>query len=215
MKINSRAIALLSLFTAMVFAGNVSYSRIGVGVGTGKIQVDDKLKPGTIYRLPSLVVLNTGDEESEYEVGIAYHEQQSQIKPPKEWFSFSPDKFNLKPGEGKNVDIKLNIPVKTVPGDYFAYVEAFPAKKSTTQSGASVGVAAATKLYFTIVPANYFQGIYYRIVSFWNINQPWSGRVATGIAAVLALIIFKKFFRIELNLKNPKKETGSTDKTNE
>ena len=49
---------------------------IGVGVGTGKIQVTEKLKPGQIYILPSISVLNTGDEKGNYKVSIAYHEKQ-------------------------------------------------------------------------------------------------------------------------------------------
>lgn len=54
----------------------LALARIGVGVGIGKIVVDQPLKPGLIYTLPSLPVLNTGDEPAEYGVSIEYHEGQ-------------------------------------------------------------------------------------------------------------------------------------------
>ncbi|NMC09344.1 hypothetical protein GYA44_03450, partial [Candidatus Microgenomates bacterium] len=57
--------ALLLLLPSFAYAG------LGVGIGTGKIVVDEKLRSGVIYNLPSLTVVNTGDEESDYSVSVA------------------------------------------------------------------------------------------------------------------------------------------------
>lgn len=171
-------------------------------MGTGKIQVEDKLKPGTIYELPPLTVLNTGDEESDYEVSVSYHEKQPQIMPPNAWFIFSPQKFHLEPGKAQTVEIKLDLPVRTEPGDYFAYLEGHPAKKG--QSGnTTIGVAAAAKLYFTVVPANVFEGVYYKVASFWKVYSPWPQRFLLLAAVILLLRIFGKFFNIQIGLKKP------------
>ncbi|GAI84689.1 unnamed protein product, partial [marine sediment metagenome] len=202
------------LFFLFLLFPNTAFAKIGVGIGTGKIQVDEDLKPGIIYELPVLTVLNTGDEESDYEVSVAYHSKQPELSPSKDWFVFSPQKFHLKPGEAKNIEIKLNLPIRTQPGDYFAYLEGHPAKKS--QSGStSIGVAAAAKLYFTVVPANFLQGIYYKLVSFYKVYSPWPRRVVIALAVLLAIVAFKKFFNIKINLKRPEDKNPNDNKKDE
>lgn len=203
--------ALVSLLL-IITSKEVIYAKIGVGVGTGKIQVTQDLKPGQIYLLPSITVLNTGDENAFYNVSVAYHEKQPEFMPPKEWFTFEPNGFELEPGKAKVVEIKLNVPIKSVPGNYFAYLEATPDKKHT-DGQTSVGVAAAAKLYFTVSPANFVEGIYYRTISLWKLYEPWTSRVAYGLGAVILIVLFKKYFRIELNTKKQNK-LETKDETN-
>lgn len=178
----------------------VVMAKIGVGVGTGKIQVDQPLKAGLIYTLPPLTVINTGDEPSEYGVGIQYHENQSEIRPLKEWFSFEPPNFYLEPGKVQVVQIKLTLPVMGAkPGDYFAFLQGFPVKK--VQAGStSVGVAAAAKLYFTVAPANIFVGIYYRVVSLLTLYSPWSYVILAVIIAALLIFLFRRFFSFNIGI---------------
>ncbi len=194
---------LIVLFFSVVFLfPSQVLASIGVGVGTGKIQVDEKLKPGIIYELPPLTVINTGDEASEYEVNISYHEGQPELKPQESWFILSPKTFQLEPGATQVVDIKLNLPIRAEPGNYFAYLEGHPFKKSVS-GNTVIGVAAAAKLYFTVVPANPIAGIFYKMISFWNVYAPWPQRVAIGLVVVIALAFFKKFFNIQVNVKKP------------
>ncbi len=84
-------VLVILLWSVSFFSSSV-WARVGVGIGTGKIVVEDKLKPGEIYKLPSVAVLNTGDEPGEYEVGITYHEKQPELLPPEGWFNFKPPK---------------------------------------------------------------------------------------------------------------------------
>lgn len=199
---------LIGLVFLFLLFPSVAFAKIGVGVGTGKIQVEDKLKPGIIYELPVLTVLNTGDEESDYVVSVAYHNKQPEFRPSQDWFIFSPQKFHLEPGKVQIVSIKLNLPLRMQPGNYFAYLEAHPAKKAES-GNTTIGVAAAAKLYFTVVPANFFQSIYYKIVSFWKVYSPWPQRVTVAIAVALAIIAFTKFFNIQINLKKPEVKNKS------
>ncbi len=179
-----------------------AYAKLGVGVATGKIVVEDKLKPGVIYNLPVLTVLNTGDEEAEYEVGVAYHEKQPELQPAEKWFEFSPTTFFLKQGEAQKVEMRLNLPIKIEPGNYFAYVEGRPIKKSE-KGQTSVGIAAATKLYFTVLPANPILGLYYKAVSIWKLNQPWSLRIVIGLGIIITYFLLHKYlgFQISFNKK--------------
>lgn len=200
-------IAVLFIFAFSLLVHPIM-AKIGVGVGLGKIEVDEQLKPGIIYELPSLPVLNTGDQPSNYVVSVAYHMDQEQIKPDAEWFIFTPKEFRLEPGEVKMVGVKLNLPLKVEPGDYFNYLEAAP--KETQENGTtSIGVAAGTRLYFTVVPASFFHGIYYKLVSFWRVYSPWPQRVVIFLGVAFALVLFKRFFNIEINVKKGAKKEVS------
>lgn len=201
-----KVLFLLFFFFLFVFPP-LSFAKIGVGVGTGKIQVEDKLKPGMIYELPSLTVFNTGDEEGDYEAAVTYHEKQPELRPLEEWFDFSPKQFHLKPGEAQEVKIKLNLPVKAEPGNYFAYLEGHPLKKAEGGQ-TTVGVAAAAKLYFTVLPANLVLGIYYRAASFWRLNQPWSNRVAIMIALIIIYWGLRKFLGFQISFGGKKEKSS-------
>lgn len=194
----------------MIFPQIVS-ANIGVGVGTGKIQIDEKLAPGTIYELPPLTVLNTGDEPGDYEVGISYLEKQPELRPALSWFIFSPQKFQLDPGKAQIVSIKLNLPVRTEPGNYFALVEGFPSKKASN-GNTTVGVAAAAKLYFTVEPANVLVGIYYKIISFWKVYAPWPQRISVFVGIVLVIAFLKSQLNIKIDLKRSNRVNEEPDK---
>lgn len=183
----------------------ISEAKIGVGVGSGKIQVDQSLKPGLIYTLPAITIINTGDEASEYGVGIQHRENQSEIKPNKEWFNFEPNNFHLEPGQTQVVQVKLTLPVNGVePGNYFAFLQAYP--DSRTQTGnTSVGVAAAAKLYFSVEPANFFTGLYYRAASISKQYSPWSYIILAFVFATIIVALFRRFFSFNIGLTVKKK----------
>lgn len=176
----------------VVFAG------VGVGVNLGKIEIDEPLKPGGIYNFPTMGVLNTGDTAGEYELAVTYHQDQPQMRPEQEWFSFSPSQFPLEPGQAQNVAIKLSLPVRMKPGDYFCYLEAHPIVKAGP--GTTIGVAAATKTYFTVAPANIWQAIYYKIASFLAMYAPWTYVVLAIVAVAIIIVIFRKFFAFQFKI---------------
>lgn len=190
-------ISFILLFYLVILLPTVVFGRIGIGVGTGKIQIGEPLKAGGIYDLPVLPVLNTGDEPGEYGVSVEYHEGVPQLRPAREWFHFEPKSFHLEPGKVQIVKITLALPAKTQPGDYFAYLEGHPVKKSVAGQ-TSIGVAAAAKLYFTVTPANIFQGIYYRFISLYSRYHPYDTIVLAIIFAAALILIFRKRFKIQI-----------------
>ena len=165
---------------ASLILPSLAFSGVGVVVNLGKIEIDEPLKPGGIYNFPSIGVINTGDETGDYELAVTYHQDQPEQRPAAEWFTFSPSSFQLKPGESQSVAVQLALPLKMTPGDYFAYLEAHPVIKAGP--GTTIGVAAATKTYFTVAPANIFQAVTYRISSFVVNNAPWTYVVLAMIA---------------------------------
>ena len=188
-------LCLLAIFAMPLF----TFARVGVGVNLGKIELDEHLKPGGIYNFPSLGVINTGDEAGDYEVAVTYHQDQPQLRAAQEWFDFSPSQFHLKAGKSQSVEVTLNLPMKIKPGDYFCYLEAHPIVKAGP--GTTIGVAAATKTYFTVAPANIWQAIYYRTASFFAMNAPWSYVVLVVVITAVILVIFRKFFAFNINIR--------------
>lgn len=172
---------------------------VGVGVNLGKIKIDEPLKPGGIYNFPSIGVINTGDQPGEYELAVTYHQDQPQLRPAQEWFSFNPSLFHLEPAQSQSVAVKLSLPMKVKPGDYFCYLEAHPIIKAGP--GTTIGVAAATKTYFSVIPANIWQAIYYKISSFLVINAPWTYVVLAIVIGAIIIAILRKFFAFQIGIR--------------
>ena len=102
--------------------------------------------------------------------------------------------------------VKLTLPVMGAkPGDYFAFLQGRPLQK--TESGmTSVGIAAATKLYFTVAPANIFVGIYYRLDSLYKLYSPWSYVISAIVIAALLVVILRRFFSFNIGFSRRKKQ---------
>lgn len=186
-------------------------AKVGVGVNTGKIQVNEQLKAGMIHQLPAITVINTGDEPAVYKLSVSYQQDQKYLVPQKKWFSFSPEEFALEPGEAKMVEIKLTLPMKTEPGDYFCYLEARPA--TTKQQGnTSVGVAAAGKLYFSVAPANFFIAMYHRISSIYSRNKILFNILFSLTLFGIIVSILRKYIHLEIKTNKKIEEQKPEEK---
>lgn len=183
----------------LIFPYPVAMAKVGVGMGAGEIRVDEPIKLGGIYELPNVRIFNTGDEVTTYGMGIAFHQDHHELRPTKGWFSFNPATFTLSPGESQEVRIVMTAPLTGEPGDYFAFIESGPVP--TNAPGTSVGVAVATKLYFTLVPANIFQAIGFRISSFFETYSPWSWGGLGLIVLIVLFVIFRRFFSFNIAVR--------------
>jgi hypothetical protein len=204
---------LILVFVALgILAPSTGSAKLGVGVGTGKITFDKPLRMGGIYAFPSLTVINTGDESADYSVSVEYQEGQKTLNPPKEWITFSPETFRLDPGQSQVVKIQASIPLKATPGDYFAFLSGHPIARSNTAGGATIGISAAAKMYFTIAPANIFQAIYYRVGSIMKNNAPWSYVILIVIAASFLVVVFTRYFSFNLGVSRKSASRPSDEK---
>lgn len=190
----------LIFFLVMLLFSIVSpiLGSVGVGVGTGKITLDQALKPGISYDLPPITVYNTGDKVSSYYVSIEFSTKEGKLEPNKEWYVFTPQEFYLEPDGSQVVQVKLKIPMRGAkPGEYFSFITAQP-KGTIEQGSASVGVAAAVKLYFTVASANIFQATYYVLSDLFIRYKPWSIIIPLLLLLVVLWKIFKKRFKIQV-----------------
>lgn len=188
-------VALLLLSSNVVMAAT-----LGVGVGTGKIKLDQPIKPSLSYNLPAIAVFNNGDVNSDYGMTVEFNETQAELKPAARWFTFSPQQFSLSPGKSQQVEITLKPEYSAKPGEYFAYLEAHPVKKDESGKTA-IKIAAATKLNFKIVPANSLQRIYYALLDIWGKYKPFIITVSGTVAIVIIVLLAKKYLKIEVRRK--------------
>ncbi len=206
MRLTSYSVRTLFVFALVSFLFLLSsqemFAKVGVGMGAGEVRVTESIKPGGIYSLPSLRVFNTGDETTTYGMNIAYHQDNPQLRPGKSWFTFTPATFTIEPGESQEVQITMSVPVKTDPGEYFAFLESGPV--ATGGSGTSVGVAVATKLYFDVVHANLWSAMTYRVSTFLTMYAPWSWIGLGFVVFVAVAFIFVRFFSLDISLRKKK-----------
>lgn len=174
-------------------------AQTGVGIMPGIIRVDEPLLPGGRYNLPSLQVLNTGSEASDYGVELASMAEQEELQPPDDFIILSPTSFHLEPGANQVISLSLDIPVKAKPGDYLAYIEAHPVATGGG-GGMQIGVAAATKLYFTVKPANVFVAVANSIANFFARNSPGSYIVLGVIVLGLLLFFLRRRIRVDIRI---------------
>ena len=144
-----RKIVIVFLISLTALAPVVALAKVGVGVGLGKVNIDESLKPGGIYKLPTLPVLNTGDEAGDYEVEVTYLTDQPELRPAADWFTSRPNQFHLpaarpqgqevihavknvlrREGHDALIDVQLKLPVQSEPAhpaepEAGAVVEAF------------------------------------------------------------------------------------------
>lgn len=185
--------------TVFICSATVVSAKIGVGMGAGEIRLTEPVKPGGMYSLPPLRIFNTGDETTTYGMDIAYHQDHPELRPKQDWFSFNPMTFTLEAGKSQEIQVNMMVPVKAAPGDYFAFIESGPV--ASNQPGTSVGVAVATKLYFTVVPANIFKAIQYRVSSIFETYSPWSWVALAFVSFVLIILFIRKFFSFNIAMR--------------
>jgi hypothetical protein len=197
MRRRSSLIALSGAFLLMSLAlsAAVVHADRGVGVNLGRIEISDRLAPGGGYDLPTLGVINTGDEPSEYEVVMSYFEDQQETRPPAGWFNLQPQRFFLNKGEVQNVKIRLTLPTGADAGDYFALIEAHPVAEG---DGVTIGLAAATAVSFNVKPSSWLEALRVRFDRLMDDTQPWSSVIPISVLAALLVFAVNRSFRFRV-----------------
>jgi hypothetical protein len=185
--------AVLLVGTAPVAAGKA------VSIDVGSIAVREQLVPGGEYKLPTFGVRNPGTEETSYILTVSYVDGQEALRPPVEWFSFSPETLTLGVGESRPIETTLDIPTDAEPGDYAALIG--PQIAATRDgSGAQVGAGAAARLTFTVQPSSALDAFLRQLWRFLAEN-PWVWIAAVIVLAVLVLWFLRRRFQFSIQRK--------------
>lgn len=189
---------------------------LGVGVGLGSIKVNDVLRPGGIYQLPAVPVVNTGDVSGFYHLQaslpVEYLDQfnnQEKIRREnliKDWIHFDKNNFYLKPSQTEAVGVSLHLPFDAPVGEYSVYLEASTKGQEMLSSGVIIGPAAATRLLFRVGSASGILGAFkQRVSTFWNFYQPWTTVLTVGFDLFLVLVLLRTIFSFSFQIKTKQK----------
>lgn len=133
-----KLIIIFLLIPFMVSAG------AGLGLSSATFRLGD-IRKGQCYDVGNMYVINyRGDESGFYNMSVTYLSDAPERRIPQDWITYTPQRFELQPNEGQMVNVDLCIPHRARKGDYFSYLEA------GLETSGYVGIAVATKLYFTI-----------------------------------------------------------------
>jgi len=157
----------------------------GVSIDVGSIAITEVLKAGEQYRLPTFGVRNPGTEPTTYEIVVSYMDDQSALRPPAAWFTFSPSTLSLDGGQTRAVSARIEIAPGAEPGEYLALIGP---RIDNGGTGAQVGAGAAAKVTFTVEPSSWIEGVLRQIGRFIADN-PWVVAIV-GLLAVLVVLFF-------------------------
>lgn len=170
----------------------------GVGIDLGRIDIDQRLSPGGVYRLPTLTVSNTGDEPGDYRVRVTDPGEPGLRPPPADWFDIDPSRFRLGPGQSAAVAVKLTLPTGADPGRYGAYLEA-----GAVADGDGVGVAAAAAalVTFEVKPSSLLAAWLLKVSRFVDDSSPWSIVAAAGVLIAGAAALLRRHVRFSVTIR--------------
>jgi hypothetical protein len=139
----------------------VAAASIGVGIQVGPVRLAGIAHAGQTYDLPPVYVVNTGTESETVRLDVQRLSEGDGLDVPRSWFQPAQTDVHLDAHQSATMDVKLVVPAEAKPGRYFSDVVAH-GSASIEAGQASLGVAAATKLQFTVgkaLPAGFWSSL--------------------------------------------------------
>jgi hypothetical protein len=124
---------------------------IGVGIQAGPVRLAAPAHPGGSYALPPVYVVNTGSQPESLVIGIERVSAGTGRAVPAAWIRIPGAAVRLAGNGSARVPLQLVVPATARPGEYLSDV-VVRGGGSLTDGRANLGVAAATKLEFSVAP---------------------------------------------------------------
>ena len=147
---------------------------VGVGIQAGAVRLAGTAHPGGSYALPAVYVVNTGTQDESLSLRVERLSAGSAKPVPASWVHVG-DPVRLSHGQSARISLELHVPATARAGQYLSDV-VVRGSASLSDGSAHLGVAAATKLQFRIVPG---------VVSAAWFSMP--GWVLLGVGVVVLL----------------------------
>jgi hypothetical protein len=146
------AACLMAVAAAVAGTAPAVWADAGVGIDPGVISGLAPMTSGSPVTV-AVQVRNPGTTPANYEMLAQPLDGVPELPVQAEWFSFEPTTFELAGGELKEVKVTVNPPTGTAAGTYLALITAQLMLSATSDPGAQVGAAVATKFYFDLLAA--------------------------------------------------------------
>jgi hypothetical protein len=167
------AFAVFSLFLPAAQAS------VGVGVQAAPVRLGNVAHAGGSYALPPVYVINTGTQPEKISVRVERLSKGTGRAVPPSWVQATGSGVQLSPRQSARLPLELVVPGGAKPGRYLSDVVV--AGSAVISAGrANLGVAAATRLEFSVAPGS--------PPGFFPFGPSWMWWAAIGLL-VLALAI--------------------------
>jgi hypothetical protein len=123
---------------------------VGVGIQAGPVRLDGAAHPGGSYRLPAVLVVNTGTSPESVSLSIDRVSTGSGLTVPPSWVQAT-GAVTLGANQSARMPLELVVPPTARPGAYFSDV-LVKAGAPNSGSGATFDAGAATELAFRVAP---------------------------------------------------------------
>ena len=185
---------------ALLLAVSPAVAGPSPGIAPSTIAVEEPIGQGDEIRLPSLSVSNLGDETAVFIIDVTHiGDQEERVSDPA-WFRFDPQRFELEPGKGQSVSVRMDVPRDAQTGDYRVLLRARAEPGGEPAGGTVISAAVATTLTFTVENRNFH--FYDPVTNFFQARAPYSYiGLALLEAASVALFLRRRFrFRFSVGV---------------
>jgi len=146
-----RAAATAAAVMTIVALPSAVFAQVGVGIDPGEIAGLPPVEADTPITV-AVTVRNPGTESAIYQMLAQPLAGEAELPINPTWFTFEPATFDLDGGAAQEIKVSFMVPEGAESGDYLALVTAQLVFGEPETSGAQVGAAVATKVYFTVPP---------------------------------------------------------------
>ena len=194
-----------SVLLAALIIPTAAEASIGIGIQAGPVRLSGAAHPGGIYSLPRVLVVNTGTQTESVVIEVERVSPGRGLTVPPSWVREAGPTVSLAHDQSSRIPLRLVVPATAKAGSYVSDVIA-RGSAGLAAGSANLGVAAATKLEFTIVPG---------AVSGSSLAPAWLIAGIGMVFGVLAALIYLRWagWRIRIVRETPAGEpaSGSTD----
>lgn len=189
------AVAVLALLSALP---GVDAQQFSPAIAPSKIEVTEPLGQGDDVDLPPLSVANRSAFRATFEIDVTYIGDQAEGIPDLEWFHFEPQRFELDPGDGQVVEVRVSLPRNAKVGDYRALLRARTvATEGPGAAGVAITAAVATTVLFSVENVDFH--FYDPTLDFLNDRAPFSYVGIGLLVAALAVYLFQMRYGVNVN----------------
>jgi hypothetical protein len=176
----------LAVFALVVLVGfpATAGATVGVGVQSAPVRLGTVAHPGTSYPLPPVYVVNTGTEAEAVTIKVERLSPGVGRSVPPSWIHAKGVPTRLRPHQAEQLSLELVVPSGALSGTYLSDIVA-DGSAAIAVGTTNFGVAAATKLEFTVSPSP-GRGLLAAV-------PPWAwGGLGGLLAVVIAIVAFRR-----------------------
>ena len=181
-------------FAALSIFAPAAQASIGIGVQASPVSLGIAAHAGGSYALPPVYVLNTGTQAETITVQVVRLSKGTGRVVPPSWVRATAPGAQLAPGQSAQIPLELAVPGGAQAGPYLSDV-VVSGSAGTLAGRANFGVAAATKLEFSVAPGS--------PPGLWPFGPSWMWWTAIWLL-VLAPLVFaarKSGIRIRIRIE--------------